>query len=112
MTSTPPSPSVKPLTPSYSHFDQTMIGFVMAKIGGMLDVYLASLTGKDTGWFVEEEADGSVMVERRFTEKRGMTYAPLVWAFKVSPDESGLMVTPANHAAEIILAGSSAWVDG
>lgn len=52
-------------------------------LGDLLDEELTTKQGKDGGWHTQVEADGSVTVERRFTEKRGMTYAPLTYAFKV-----------------------------
>lgn len=65
-----------------------------------LTQHLEGLTGKDQGWWAELEPDGCTVVERRFTQKRGMSYAPLTFAWSVRRNSDGtITVKPASHAA-------------
>lgn len=85
---------------TFSPSDHPAIAAVVALVGPLVDHDVSTRKGKDSGWFAQDEADSTTTVERRFTEKRGMAYVPVTYAFRLTSEGT---INPTNRTAERIL---------
>jgi hypothetical protein len=76
------------------------IAQVQQEYGASLEAAIERLLGKEGGWWAQQEGDGSVTVEFRFTRRVGFAYSPMTWAWRVDPVTRA--VTPNNENANVL----------